>query len=70
MVKAAEREPVAVGLNVTPTEQLPPATTLDPQVLVCWKSPGFVPASEIAEMLSGALPELVSITLCAGLVVP
>ena len=70
MVKVAEREPVAVGVNVTPIEQFPPATTLDPQLLVCRKSPGLAPPTEIAVMLSAALPELVSVTLCTGLVVP
>ena len=48
MVKVAEREPEAVGVNVTPIEQFPPATTLDPQLLVCRKSPGLVPPTEIA----------------------
>jgi len=70
MVKVAEREPEAVGVNVTPIEQFPPATTLDPQLLVCRKSPGLVPPTEIAVMLSAALPELVSVTVCTGLVVP
>jgi len=66
----AEREPVAVGVKVTLIEQFPPAKTLDPQLLVCWKSPGLLPPTEIAAMLTAASPELVSITLCAGLVVP
>ena len=70
MLNVAEREPVAVGVNVTPIEQFPPATTLDPQLLVCWKSPALVPPSEIAVMLSAAVPELVSITLCTRLVAP
>jgi hypothetical protein len=70
MLKVAEREPVAVGVNVTPIEQFPPATTPDPQLFVCWKSLGLVPPTEIPVMLSAALPELVSITLCAGLVLP
>jgi len=70
MLNVAERGPAAVGVNVTPIEQFPPATTLDPQLVVCWKSPGLAPPTEIAVMLSAALPELVSITLCTGLVVP
>jgi hypothetical protein len=70
MLKVAEREPVAVGVNVTPIEQFPPATTPDPQLFVCWKSLGLVPPTEIPVMLSAALPELVSITLCTGLVLP
>jgi hypothetical protein len=70
MLNVADREPVAVGVNVTPIEQFPPATTLDPQLFVCRKSSGLVPPNEIAVMLSAALPELVSIRLCTGLVVP
>lgn len=70
MLKLAERGPLAVGVNVTPIEQFPPATTLDPQLLVCWKSLGLVPPTETAVMLSVALPEFVSITLCSGLVAP
>jgi hypothetical protein len=70
MLKVAEREPVAVGVNVTPIEQFPPAITLDPQVLVCRKSLALVPAVEIAVMLSVALPELVSVTVWTGLALP
>src|SRR5438128_4574755 len=33
------RDPVAVGANVTLMVQLPPATTVVPQVLICEKSP-------------------------------
>ena len=69
MLKVAEREPVAVGVNVTSIEQFPPGTTPDPQLFVCWKSLALLPPTEIPVMLSAALPELVSITLCAGLVV-
>ena len=61
---------MAVGVNVTPIEQFPPATTLVPQVLVCWKSPGLMPPTEIAVLLNAVLPELVSFTFCTGLVVP
>jgi hypothetical protein len=43
MLNVAERESVAVGVNVTPIEQFPPATTFDPQLFVCRKSPGLVP---------------------------
>jgi hypothetical protein len=70
MLNVAERGPVTVGVNVTPIEQFPPAPTLEPQPLVCRKSPGLAPPTEIAVILSAALPELLSITLCTGLVVP
>ena len=70
MLTVAEREPVAVGVNVTPIEQFPPAATLDPQLFVCRKSLGLAPPTEIPVMLSAALPELVSIKLCVRLAVP
>jgi len=70
MLNVAERGPVAVGVKVMPIEQFPPAATLDPQRLFCWKSPALVPPTEIAVMLSAAVPELVSITLCTELVAP
>lgn len=54
MFNVAEREPVAVGMNVTLIEQFPPALTLDPQVLICWKSPALAPATEIVAILSFA----------------
>ena len=66
----AERAPVAVGLNVTDKVQLPPAGTLVPQVLVCAKSPGFVPVTLIPVMLRLVVPTLVRVTVCGGLVVP
>ena len=68
--KVAEREPVAVGANVTSIEQFPPATRLDPQLLVCWKSPELVPPTETPPISSVALPELVTFTFCTGLVDP
>src|SRR5947199_81298 len=43
MLTAALRAPAAVGVKVTEIVQLPPAATLDPQVLVWAKSPPFVP---------------------------
>ena len=47
-------------------EQLAPAFTLLPQVLVWEKSPLAV----MLEMVSEALPVLVSVTVCAVLLVP
>ena len=57
--------PVAVGVNVTVMEQMAPAPTEAPQVFV---SAYWAPATMLV-MLSAALPELVSVTVCAALVV-
>ena len=58
---AALRVPLAAGVNVTLIVQLAPAATLDPQLLVCAKSLGFVPVSARLEMLKAALPVLFSV---------
>jgi hypothetical protein len=65
----AERAPVAVGVNVTLIEQLAPPATLDPQVLVCKKSPAFVPVTLTLETLKALLPVLVNVTDFAPLLV-
>lgn len=60
------RAPLAVGLKVTLMVQNPPAPSPVPQLWV-------TPNSELAAMLakvSAAVPELVSVTLCAALVLP
>jgi hypothetical protein len=67
---AAARDPLAVGLNVTLIEHLAPAATLDPQPLVCAKSPGLAPVSAMLEMLKAAVPVFVSVTVWAALVEP
>jgi hypothetical protein len=69
MVTLADRVPLAVGVNVTLIVQLAPAATLDPQVLVCAKSPGFAPVSEMLWIVS-VFPRLVSVIVCGLLVVP
>jgi hypothetical protein len=66
IVTAPVRFPAAVGVKVTLIVQFAPAATLDPQVLVCAKSPEAV----IWEMESAALPEFVNVTVWAALVVP
>ena len=66
----AERAPLALGVKETVMEQLLPAARLEPQLFVCWKSAGFVPASVIPEIVRAALPVFVSVTLLVGLVVP
>src|SRR5512140_3455117 len=60
------RSPVVAGVNVTLIRQLAPAVTLVPQLLVWLKSP--VVAMPL--MVSGALPVLVNVTLCAELETP
>ena len=70
MVSTAVRKPVAVGAKVTATAQVPPVATI-PQVLgPIKKSPAFVPVVITLLMTSGAVPQLVIITLCTKPVVP
>jgi hypothetical protein len=66
IVKAPLLEPAAVGVKVTLRVQLALAATLEPQVLVWEKSPLAV----MLVMLRVALPVLLSVTLCALLLVP
>jgi len=65
-VRFPVRVPVAVGVNFTEMAQLEPAATVDPQEFVWAKSPEAV----IDAMLRADPPELVSVTVCAALVVP
>lgn len=57
----AVKVPLVAGVNVTLMEQLLPAAKLDPQVFVSAKVDGFAPVSATLEMLSAALPVLVSV---------
>jgi hypothetical protein len=57
---------VAVGVKVTPRLQVPPAATLDPQLLLTAKSP-VVTMLAIAK---AALPVLVKVEYFGALVVP
>ena len=66
----AVRFPVADGVNVTVIEQLAPAATLVPQVLVSAKSAAFVPVKEMPVMLTATLPLLLNVTLLGRLLVP
>src|SRR5437660_8730240 len=76
MVTVAARPPVAAGVNVTVKAQLadaatgPPArghgATPEPATA---KSPGFEPARAMLVMLRVAVPLLVRVTVCTGLVV-
>src|SRR2546426_837470 len=73
MVTVAVRALAAVGVNVRLRRQLAPATTVAPFVQVVpaamAKSPGFKPARAMLVMLRVAVPLLVRVTVCAGLVV-
>ena len=60
------RVPAAVGVKVTGIVQFAPAATLAPHVWVCAKSPDAV----IEVTVRTAVPELVSVTIWATLVVP
>ena len=50
--------------------QLEPAARLDPQLLVCPKSPLLVPVTAMLVIDSAALPEFERVTAWAALVVP
>jgi hypothetical protein len=50
--------------------QLPPAATLDPQLLVWAKSLALVPERARLVTLKAAVPELLSVIVCAALVAP
>ena len=65
------RFPEALGLNATETEQLVPAATGGPQELPeITKSDGLAPLMLMDTMVSGASPELVTVTIKGLLVVP
>lgn len=66
----ADRAPVAAGVNVTLMKQLAPDATLLPQVVVCLKSPGFVPVIETLRLLTAASLLLLSVMVFDKLVVP
>jgi hypothetical protein len=72
MLTLALRGPVALGVNVTLIVQVALTASvfgLIGQVFVSAKSVGFVPASAMLEIVRAAVPLLVSVTLCAALVV-
>ncbi len=68
IVKVALRVFRAVGVNVSEIVQLAPAATLEPQLFVCAKSPGFVPPIAIAEISNGEPPVFLKVTVCGVLV--
>jgi hypothetical protein len=59
-------EPEVVGVKVTENEQLPPARTVPPQVLVFAKSP----VMPVEAIVSVAVPVFVRVTVCAAEVIP
>ena len=61
-VNAALRDPVAVGVKVTLIVQFPPAATLEPQLLVCPKSPGLAPVKVMLVMLNAVVVGLERVT--------
>ena len=69
----AARAPVALGENVAEMLHVAPAASVDGlsgQVVVLPKSAAFAPARLMLVIVSGPVPEFVSATACAALVVP
>jgi hypothetical protein len=66
-VADAARAPPAVGVNVTVIVHVALPASDAPQVFVCAKSPGFVPAKAILVIASAAPPVFVTVTLCVAL---
>lgn len=66
IVNVPVRLPAAVGVKIIEIVQLAPTATLVPQLVVSEKSPD----AAIELSASAAVPELVSVTACAALVVP
>lgn len=58
----AARAPEAVGVNVTLIVQLAFVARELPQLLLCAKSPAFVPVMPMLVMLNAAVPLLLSVT--------
>lgn len=77
MLSVAKSDPVSTGANAMLNAQVFPGpgaagigvftAQVDPVVV---KSPGFVPANEMLVSVSGPFPVLVTVTVCAVLVVP
>ena len=72
IVMLATRLPVAVGVKVTLIVHFAPTARFElftGQVLLSAKSPLLAPPKAILEIVTGAVPVFVSVTLCAALVV-
>jgi len=70
MAREAVRLPLAEGVKVTLMVQLELAAREAPQLLVWAKSPALEPERAMLVRVKGALPELVRVTACVGLVAP
>jgi hypothetical protein len=73
IVRVAVRVPVADGVNVTATVQLAVAASVwgaSGQLVVPTKSAALAPLVAMPLIVSGALPEFVTVTVCTGLEVP
>src|SRR2546421_9536398 len=70
MVTLALRVPLAVGVNVTLMVQLALIASELEQLSVSLKSLVLAPVTAILLILSASVPLFVSVTVCAGLVVP
>ena len=70
MLTSAFRIPAAVGVNVTVMMQLLAAPILTPHVLVCEKSPAWMPVMVISEKFKGDFPKFVTIAALGELLVP
>lgn len=66
----ALRAPIAAGANVTVRTQVALGATVPLQLSVSRKSPGFVPASEMAPISSTPDPEFETVTATGALMLP
>jgi hypothetical protein len=70
MLTLAVREPPAVGVNVTLTLQLAPATKELPHVFFWLKSEALAPVMPILDRLRAALPVFTNMIVAGLLLVP
>ena len=69
-LSVALRVNLALGAKLMLIVQFAPDASVDPQVLVCKKSPGFVPTSEMDVIVKVPGPTLPRVTFWLALVVP
>lgn len=70
MVSVARRVNLALGEKLTLTVQPVPEASVEPQVLVCVKSVGFVPVMDTDVIVKMPGPTFVTVTFWLALVVP
>jgi len=72
MSSLAVRDPMALGANLTSTEQVPLGATVAPEhvSVPTGKSPGFVPDVATVPRWRSSVPVLVTVTVFGELVVP